>query len=228
VNHEGQIVIEIYGDGKTELGGYSIPRNEGPDQGVIPILVHTLCNRNPGMRVRKYRWGFLQETDISRGTAKKVLMAIRRSAQRQLKGKSHGLVCVMDTEGEFPKKLNDMKKGRDLGPKSVPTAIGVAHPCIESWLLADAHAIQTGLSLKVIPAVPDKPEFISAPSKNRSKNPKTILRDVSGVKQNELSVEDKERIAKAMENMDLVKQRCERSFKPFAEEVETYIRPLFN
>ncbi len=37
-------------------------------------------------------------------------------------------------------------------------AIGVAHPCIESWLLADAAAIRRALALPATPKLPAEPE----------------------------------------------------------------------
>ena len=48
---EAAPIIEIVGEGKTDLGkGRDQP--EAPTAGVVPILVHRLCDRPESMRVR--------------------------------------------------------------------------------------------------------------------------------------------------------------------------------
>ena len=106
-------------------------------------------------------------------------------------------------------------------------AIGMAHPCIETWLLADAPAIRRALELPETPVVPEKPEELPAPAKDRNRNPKTVLRDIAGCKQGELGSKEKDKIATAMNDMALVRNRCPLGFAPFADEVEQHIRPLF-
>ena len=108
-----------------------------------------------------------------------------------------------------------------------PMAIGVAPPCIEAWLLADASAIRYGLDLTSTPAVPDEPELLPAPSRNERENPKKELARIAGQRKGDVSAAEKEKIAAAMNDMGLVRKRCPQGFAPFADEVEEHIRRLF-
>jgi hypothetical protein len=106
-------------------------------------------------------------------------------------------------------------------------AVGVAHPCIEAWLLTDAAAIRRALGLSATLDVPENPEELPAPSHDRKRNPKTELVRIAGSMKKELSTEEKDSIATAMNDMRLPRERCPRGFAPFADDVEDRIRPLF-
>ena len=103
----------------------------------------------------------------------------------------------------------------------------MAHPCIESWLLADATAIRRGMNLARTPKVPGEPETLPAPCQDRQKNPKTELARAADSTKKELSAKEKDEIAKAMNDMKLVSARCPQGFAPLAAEVERYILRLF-
>lgn len=52
------IVLEVFGEGKTDFGKDSaMPRL--PDRGVVPILVHRLCDKPAAMRVKTKRYAHL-------------------------------------------------------------------------------------------------------------------------------------------------------------------------
>ena len=175
------------------------------------------------MQVQRRKFAFLQ----GKGLWQKV-----RFAKHQAKGVSAGAVFVVDSEGgakQLDKTRAQLHKGRDACLSSFPMAVGVAQPCIESWLLADASAIQQGLELETTPDVPEQPEKLPAPcqEKKKKENPKKVLVRIAGVKKEELSAKEKDKIATAMNDMDLVRNRCPQSFAPFAEEVEERIGPLF-
>lgn len=121
----------------------------------------------------------------------------------------------------------ELNKGRRMEAGEFPLAVGVAHPCIEAWLLADAAAIRRGLELPGNPALPDQPESLPAPRNDRKNNPKTALAALAPSTKRELSVAQKERIAAAMNDMALVRNRCPWGFAPFADEVDQFILPLF-
>lgn len=215
---DGNLVIFVFGEGRTDLGNSTAP--DLPTSGVIPILVSTICGGPKQMRVQREPVAFLQ----GKGLWQKVRCAKRKASS------GDGAVFVLDSEGDkalHKRKHDQMKKGRDAVLPDFPMAIGVAHPCIESWLLADATAIRRGLCLSAMPQIPDKPELLPAPSANREHNPKTILREAARTNQKELSGREKDCIAAAMNNMPLVRQRCPQGFAPFADEVENRIRPLF-
>ncbi len=152
-----------------------------------------------------------------------------RCAKRKARAGA-GAVFVVDSEGDVAlhkRKLEKAKKGRDAAMPDFPMAVGVAQPCIESWLLADADAVRRGLGLVKTPTVPEKPEGLPAPCQDRRRNPKTVLAAISGVHQQDMSAESKNAVAAAMRDIPLVRSRCPLSFAPFADEVDKYIRPLF-
>lgn len=139
------------------------------------------------------------------------------------------MVFVVDSDGDLKGKTAQLTKGRDAAPSKLPMAVGVAHPCIESWLLANAPAIRRGLELTTTPKVPQRPEDLPAPcqDKNGKENPKAVLARIVGARKKELSAQEKDKIAFAMNDMDLVRKRCPASFAPFADDVKVHIRPLF-
>ena len=54
---ENSVVLEVFGEGKTDIGKESaLPRL--PDQGVVPILVHRLCDKPAVMRVKTKRYAY--------------------------------------------------------------------------------------------------------------------------------------------------------------------------
>jgi hypothetical protein len=139
-------------------------------------------------------------------------------------------VFVVDSEGDKhlrKTKLTAVQKGRDSVLPNFPMAVGVAQPCIESWLLADAGAIRCGLDLAKTPNVPEKPEELPAPCKDCSRSPKAALAAAGGLHQDDMPARSKDAIAAAMNDMSLPRARCPLSFAPFADEVEDRIRPLF-
>jgi hypothetical protein len=210
-------VIEIVGEGKTDRGrGGDQP--EPPTTGVVPNLVHRLCDRPESMRVRRRPLPFLQ----GKGLWQKVRFAKRQA----FNGGSAGLVFVVDTEGNHPGQLRELQRGRDSGLPEYPAAVGVAHPCIEAWLLAEASAISRAMELAQQPEVPVEPESLPAPCKNRGHNPKILLGRCAGLNRF-LSSAETTRIAQEIRDLDAIRIRCPISFAPFADEVIGIIRPIF-
>lgn len=218
---EQSVVVEVFGEGKTDVG--HDPRPQRPIRGVVPILLHRLCGKPALLLVKRYAIPFLQQKGTGRGLHNKVTAARKLAHQN----KSHAAVFVMDSEGDLVGRRAELAKGRDAGPSSLPMAVGVAHPCIEAWLLSDAAAIRRGLGLATTPTVPDRPEELPAPSHDRKSNPKTELTKIAGSTKKELSTEEKDSIAAAMNDMRLPRERCPLGFAPFAGDVEDRIRPLF-
>ncbi len=210
-------LIEIVGEGKSDRGQTSdLPGP--PNVGVVPVLVHLLCESPQSMRVRRRPLPFLQ----GKGLWQKVRFAKRQASNSG----SAGLVFVLDTEGEHPGVLHEMRRGRDSELPHYPTAVGVAHPCIEAWLLADGPAISRAMNLALKLALPSEPESLSAPCKDRAQNPKTALRDCAGLSRL-LASEEMTRIAREIRDLDAIRARCPISFAPFADEVVAKIRPMF-
>jgi hypothetical protein len=217
---EVDVVVEVFGEGKADIG--SDPRPRRPTTGVLSILLHSLCGKPGRMFVKCKATQFL----VGKGLAKKVQFAKRQARYNR----SHAAVFVVDSEGgpkELKQKKSDLETGRGRELPEFPMAIGVAHPCIEAWLLADATAVRRGLGLSATPKVPDEPEGLPAPCQDHDRNPKAVLCDLADVAKKDLSSDEKDRIARAMDDVALARQRCPLGFAPFADEVEKQVRPLF-
>ncbi len=210
-------VIEIVGEGRTECG-WGGDQPGPPSTGVVPILVYHLCGRPASMRVRRRPLPFLQ----GKGLWQKVRFAKRQASSSG----SAGLVFVLDTEGNHPGQLEQLRRGRDAESPEYPAAVGVAHPCIEAWLLADASAIARAMGLARQPEIPAQPESLPAPCKNRNHNPKTALSRCAGLNR-AMSSAETTRIAAEIRDLDAIRTRCPTSFAPFADEVIEIIGPIY-
>ena len=228
------VVIEIIGEGKTE--GEPTKEPEVPSKGVLSILIHKLCGKPNEMRVHRRRFSHLQE-EKGKGPSRKVRekglsRKVRLAQQRAITRRSSGVVFVLDSEGNAEvraKKIKELDDGRRMKSDLIPTAIGVAQPCIESWLLCDGPAIRRAMDLSRSPELPDEPESLPAPQDNQQHNAKTVLTAAGGAanQKKELSAAEKDRIAKALNDLQLLRDGCPLSFVPFADEVEREIKPLF-
>lgn len=210
-------VIDIVGEGKTDRGrGGDQP--EAPTTGVVPVLVHRLCDRPDAMRVRRRGLPFLQ----GKGLWQKVRFAKRQA----FNSGSAGLVFVLDTEGDHPGQLEQLQRGRDSELLDDPAAVGVAHPCIEAWLLADGSAISRAMGLSQRVDVPAAPESLPAPCKDRNQNPKAVLGRCAG-QQRPLSASETTRIVQGIHDVNAIRTYCPIGFAPFADEVIGIIKPIF-
>ncbi len=214
---EHSSVIEIIGEGKTDLGQGGV-RPEPPTTGVLPILVHRLCNRPESMQVLKRPLQFLQRGNL--------FQKVRFAKRQAFYNGSAGLVFVVDTEGNHPGQLEELRRGRDSEFREYPAAVGVAHPCIEAWLLADASAISRAMGLTQRANVPAQPESVPAPCQDRTQNPKILLAQCAGLNRLVTSA-DTTRIAQEIRDLDAIRTRCPMSFAPFADEVVGIIKPIF-
>jgi hypothetical protein len=210
-------VIEIVGEGKTDRGRGG-DRPEPPTTGVLPILVHGLCDRPESMWVRQRPLQFL--------IGKALWQKVRFAKSQAFYNGSAGLVFVVDTEGNYPGQLDQLRRGRDFELHMYPAAVGVAHPCIEAWLLADALAIARAMELTQKPDVPAEPETLPAPCQDRGRNPKLLLARCAG-RNRLLSSAEATRIVQEIRDLNAIRARCPASFTPFADEVVAMIRPIF-
>jgi hypothetical protein len=220
MGHETNVVIEVIGEGIADIG--SEQKSDLPDSGIVPILLHKLCGKPSRMRIKRRPIAFLS----GKGLAKKVQFSKRQAFYNR----SHAAVFVVDSEGghkELQAKRGDLKDGRGRALPDFPMAVGVAHPCIESWLLAAPEAIRRGLQLAATPRVPAEPESLAAPCKDRSHNPKTVSAVLAGRGGSELSAAEKDKIAAAINDFEQLRARCPLGFAPFADDVNRQIHPLF-
>ena len=210
-------VIEIVGEGRTDIGREG-DRPEVPT-GIVPVLVHRLCDKPDSMRVRRKPFPFLEK---KKSLWQKVWLAKRQASCNG----SAGIVFVVNTEGEHPDKLEELQRGRDFGLPDYPAAVGAAHPCIEAWLLADAPAISRAMRLPRRADVPAEPESLPAPRKDRNQNPKAVLGRCAGRNQT-LSAAETTRIVQEIRDLSAIRDRCPIGFAPFADEVIGIIKPVF-
>jgi hypothetical protein len=214
---ETRLVIEIVGEGKSDRGRGD-DRPAAPSGGVVPVLVYRLCDKPQSIQVRRRPLPFLQ----GKGLWQKVRFAKRQA----FNSKSAGLVFVLDSEGNHPGQMRELQRGRDSEMLEFPTAVGVAHPCIEAWLLADASAIFRAMRLSRQPVIPEEPESLPAPRKDRVQNPKTVLCRCAGTSRL-LAAEEMTLIAQEVRDLNAISMRCPIGFAPFADEVVRKIRPIF-
>ncbi|MGL6073387.1 MAG: DUF4276 family protein [Fimbriiglobus sp.] len=211
------LVIEIFGEGKTDIG-YSDSKPVPAMEGVVPVLTRRLCGDPPQLLVKRTpEHAFMH----NKPRTKKVLFAKRQS---RINGHA-ACVYVVDTEGKKEKVREELETGRAGESPEFPMAVGVAHPCIESWLLADASAIRRGFGLTgQRPVVPPEPEAI--PLHDAQGNNQLKLRLAACHPNNRHpNLAEKSAIA---EYLDLAvgEARCP-SFAAFAVEVRTYVRDRF-
>lgn len=228
-SHQDKVVIDIYGEGKTDVGTEQTQLLPGvPDQGVIPILVHRLCGEPAAMRVRRFGRPFQMKKG---GLQEKSRLARMQSRDR----KADGLVLVVDADGgdvERAAKRDKLAAGGDQVPDGPPMAVGVAQPCIEAWLLAAVWS-RSSDSCRVVPessltaALRQFPSPEDLPTDSQSDyHPKRCLAVSQKQAVQDLGVEKKWQIAREV-NLEIIKRICPKSFGPFAAEVGEKIEPLF-
>lgn len=198
------IVIEFTGEGKTDLA-------------VVPVLTRRICGDTPHMVVKTKRYPHLQSR-LARW--RKVHFAKKMASNNG----SDGCVFVIDSEGDKESVQKELVKGRDSIYPSYPMAIGVAHPCIEAWLLADASAIRRGMNLVQRPTVPSRPEELPAPQHDAKNNPKVALASCDP-KNRHPNTDEKSSIANYLD-LASAEVTCP-SFGSFAAEVRNHIGKLF-
>jgi hypothetical protein len=216
---DGSITIEFIGEGRTDRGQRDA--TEEDDSGVIVILTIKLCGSPASMRIKRRPIEFLP--------GKQLWQKVKFAKRQAYYNGSAGIVFVTDTEGEHPTQLHKLERGRDAELTDYPMAIGVAHPCIECWLLVDASAIRKALNLTANPALPESPELLPAPCKDQGKNPsnpKMALAHCAGLR-SPLSSRQTTAIARAIRDLNSIEVHCPIGFAPFAEEVRARLRPLF-
>ncbi len=206
-----EIVIEVFGEGSTDVGAMThLP--SCADSGIVPILLRRLCGEPQHLRVRRMSYMFLRE--------KHRWQKVRGAKRNARINGSAGCVFVLDTEGDHSTVRDELVKGRDFESAEYPMAIGVAHPCVEAWLLSDASAIRRGLNLQQRPAIPANPELLPAPHLDRTHNPKTILA-ACNINNRQPNLAANSTIAEFL-NLDTAASVCP-SFSAFATEIRERI-----
>lgn len=205
------LVIDYFSDGKANLA-------------VVPLIVRTICGRSRDIYARENPIRFLQRSVSGSGWSQKATAARKLANDNR----ASGAVFVIDSEGDIRRQAQ-LTAGRDRGPTDVPMAVGVAHPCIEAWLLVDGTAIRRGLALEKTPETPPLPESLPESGRTKGKEAKRRLQQCAEMPK-PLSATQMSAIATAINkhSLPLLRTGCPLGFAPFAEEVEERIRPLFD
>lgn len=211
---EPLVVLQFYGEGVTDVGPTTSNPVE-PSRGIVTNLVHTLCGKNPQLRVRSAHYAHLH--------GKRLWQKVKFGKRQSFYNRVSGVVFVMDSE-VIPEVIKELMQGRDAELVDFPMAVGMAHPCIEAWLLCDAKAIQNALSLTKPLQLPPDVESLPAPQQNRALNPKTELIRLAEVE----SSSQKDAISLRIKDFAALRAGCPKGFASFADEIEQRIKPLMD
>ncbi len=216
---QSQRVVEIVGDGIAETGKMSVAPTK-PESGVVTLLVFRLCDCPEGM--------FVHRRPIFRQKRYPLWRRVQQTKMRAADYGDAGLIYVVDSEGEDPAKyLTELVRGRDAKRKDFPMAVGVAHPCIEAWLLADPQAIRKAFDLKKAPSIPSAREYLpNAPKTFPGKFYKRFLAECAQKQRADLSMQEKSALVLAINDIAVIENSCP-SFASFAAEVKDHIGPIF-
>jgi hypothetical protein len=211
-----KLVIEVVGEGKTDLGDPSdLETNTAPRTGVMPILTYALCGRPDNMLVRRRKYAHLEKG----GRQKKLHFAIRHAKSAG----SHGLVFTVDTDED----QSVLTWAAGSHSTLLPIAVGAPRPCIEAWLLVDSKAFVRAIGRPLVEPLPNDPESLP-PARDDKRHPKRILARCCGVNQADLRAEKKWAIAREITDPGDLARGCPLSFAPFADQVRSRIKPLFD
>lgn len=138
---------------------------DGPrDEVTLPPLLKTILNHS--VECEFEAWGRLHQRGSGRGYDRKLKFAIKQARSR---GKV-GLIAVVDRDKDrSDARGRDLKQARDnerATAPAYPTALGVADPHVDVWLLDDAVAVRKSLGINAATDVPNV---------RQSRNPKAEL-----------------------------------------------------
>lgn len=180
---------------------------DGDRDGVtIPRLVEHILGREFQETTRS--WARLHGVS---GYRRKLQYALRQA----LDSEADGIAAIVDEDRTGKERLKKLQKARNderADKPPFPTALGVAIPFGEAWLLDDAEAVKAALQL---------PADASVPSTQQNKNPKAVLEQLllesprSGERPREVWAD----IAREVE-LDRCRHPQKTGFRAFAMEVE--------
>ena len=205
--------IVVLSEGPNEIGREREPIHAEDDLPALPCLVHRLLGAPPHV---KYRSDKLREVAHVRHLDKKVMAAMEKARVE----KADALAVVVDRDGPGRanrRRLSQLQAGRNALPATlgVPCAVGVAVEAFDAWMIADKEALS---------AAPGdgKPQAHADPE---SLGPGKAKEHAQG--QLGRARSDKYAAIAAKIDLNLLKRKCPRGFKPFAQEVTDWIAPSF-
>lgn len=138
---------------------------DGPrDEASLPPLLNVILNRTVECEFES--WARIHHRGCGRGYDKKLRFSVGQARSRGL----DGLVAVVDRDkdkaGHRANELRSTRHADRQQGKCFPTALGVAEPHVDAWLLDDPAAVREGLGLEL------NTEVISV---HRTKDPKAEL-----------------------------------------------------
>ena len=133
--------------------------------------------------------------------------ALRWLLEAEKKGVD-AIILLIDEDGR-PERINQIELAQDSSKSRLPRAMGVAIRTFDAWMLADEKALTTVLGDGINRQ--SDPETI--------RNPKHVCAELLAVSQKGISQSQMyERVAREI-NIDILFDRCQSGFRPFAARV---------
>jgi len=125
---------------------------------------------------------------------------------------ANAIILLIDEDGKS-ERIREIKDAQDYHQSRLPRAMGVAIRTFDAWMLADEKALTEVLGYNVN-RQPD-PETVA--------NPKQVCADLLADSDNGISQSEMYARVSCNINTDILCDRCQSGFKPFA----TYVRRIF-
>ena len=125
---------------------------------------------------------------------------------------ANALILLIDEDGRS-ERIKEIRDAQDFPDSQLPRAMGVAIRMFDAWMLADEKALSEVLGYNVN-RQPD-PETVA--------NPKQVCADLLADSDNRISQSEMYARVSCNINTDILCDRCQSGFKPFA----TYVRKIF-
>lgn len=188
---------------------------DGPrDEVTLPPLVSGLLNCTVDARFES--WSRLHLRGSGRGYARKLQFAIGQAQNRGL----HGLVAVADQDRDRDGSRKDELHAGRAEHRSrhpvFPTAIGVACPHVEAWLLDDPVAVREGFELE---------SNTEIPSVRKANYPKDVLDALVPVNDSQDHMKRLAEVAVRVQP-DRSNHRRETGFAAFVDDIRSELGPL--
>ena len=119
------------------------------------------------------------------------------------------IILIVDEDGQN-ERIQQLQNAQDSSISQLPRAMGVAVRTFDAWMLADEKALSEVLGYS-INKQPD-PETI--------RNPKQVCQEL--LEKSSVQMRQREMYAEVSSNIDIdiLSNRCQKGFKPFAENVK--------
>lgn len=214
----------LFSEGVLDLGE-GTPFADDSREGPLRVLIHNVLHDCDGLFLEARRLSKVHgdgERNGLRGFALKAFRALR-DAERE--GKDAVFIVVDEDGRPKERRLERLQEGRAAANHQPASAIGVAQPMVEAWLMGDADGWQKCFGADA-PAPPANPEADTGNSSSR-RYAKDVLWQLSqGHRGDDDRLTTYVRLAEQLD-WRRVADACPRSFAPFAAEARANVAPVY-